>query len=259
MEEQAEEKQSSREKPWTVAGRRLPQSGILTAASRLKDPAVLKAGPQALHGRMRERGRDWFYFLHGVADLCLLASGYMAGNPGRLATGALGAGRNASWFVLKKVALRSRADIATSFAAAASNVPQLVTSATLPETVAVSLVVGAYAMRGGTRLGRGIIEARSSFDPSDENAGSGKFERVCTALRHRIKDSFNETSGSVLMKLPPLMLMGRAIMQAADGYLRKDFSAMAAGSTFLVAATGLMVFDNRNVAQGRPGDFKPPG
>ena len=216
--------------------------------------------PRGLHDHMKGRGRDWFYFLHGAADLCLLISGHLTENAGRLATGALGVGRNASWFLLKKLALRSRADIMASFAAAASNVPQLVTSATLPETVAVSFVVTAYAMRGGTRLGRSLIEAHSSFDtpPPDSSSNSG-LARHYDTIKQQFKNAFNESSGSILMKLPPFLLMGRAMLQTTDGVMRKDYSAIAAGLTFLGAAIGLMIFDNRNVVRTSVVTVSTPG
>lgn len=245
--EQADNKdQSPEEPPPVVVAEQQPDFAHMHS----KSVSFLGFEPRGLHDHMKGRGRDWFYFLHGAADLCLLLSGHLTENAGRLVTGALGVGRNASWFLLKKVALRSRADILTSFAAAASNIPQLVTSATLPETIAVSLVVSAYTMRGGTRLGRSLIEAHGSFEPMlpDSSSNSG-LARHYDTIRQQFKNAFNESSGSILMKLPPYLLMGRAMLQTTDGVMRKDYSAIAAGLTFLGAAVGLMIFDNRNVVR----------
>ena len=253
MDEQAGNKGEKREPASAPAAKGVQQKADFLTSARLKTPAILnKVDPREFHGHMKDRGRDWFYFLHGAADLCLLASGHLTDNAGRFATGALGVGRNASWFLLKKVAMRSHADIMTSFAAAASNIPQLVTSASVPESIAVSLVVAAYTMRGGTRLGRSLIETHSSFNqPSPEDPG------VLAAFRHKFKDAFNETSGGVLMKLPPFLLMGRAVMQLTDGVMREDYSAIAAGAVFMIAATGLMIFDNRNVGPRKAEDLVP--
>lgn len=205
-------------------------------------PALPKPSLTETRSHMKAHGRDIFYGFHLLADAFLALSGYLSGNHGRAATGLMNGMRNAAWFPLRKFIRRSHADIATSFVAAGTNVPQLLTSVTVPETAAVSLVIGAYMLRGSTRLGRDMMERA---DVSERPAHGF------------LKRAFDDTAGGILIKLPPVMLAGRAVMQTTDGIMRRDYSAVAAGAVFLIAAAGLYYFDNRKSGAPAP-DTAPP-
>jgi hypothetical protein len=205
-------------------------------------PALPKPSLASTQSHMKSHGRDMFYGFHLLADVFLALSGYLSGNHGRTATGLMNGMRNAAWFPLRKFIRRGHADITTSFIAAATNVPQLLTSVTAPETTAVSLVIGAYVMRGSTRLGRDMLE--------NTNVSA-------RPVRGFLKRTFDDTAGGILIKLPPVMLAGRAIMQTTDGVMRKDYSAVTAGVIFLAAAAGLYYFDNRKTGAPAP-DVAPP-
>lgn len=205
-------------------------------------PAIPKPSLTETRSHMKAHGRDMFYGFHLLADAFLALSGYLSGNHGRTATGLMNGLRNAAWFPLRKFIRRGHADITTSFVAAGTNMPQLLTSATMPETAAVSLVIGAYVLRGSTRLGRDMLEG------SDVSA---------SPVRGFLKRAFDDTAAGILIKLPPVMLAGRAVMQTTDGIMREDYSAVTAGVIFLAAAAGLYYFDNRKSGAPAP-DIAPP-
>lgn len=198
-------------------------------AHRVREKAASKLS--AARGTMKSHGRDIYYGLHAVADLSLAVSGHATGTWGRESTGLLGVARNATWFPLRKYFMRSRADIVASFTAAASNIPQLMTSATAPETLASSLVISAYSLRGTARICRDRLENQDASPKS---------------LKGLLKRAFDESKSGILIKIPPVMLGARAVMQFADGYMRHDFGAMAAGTLFMTAAVSLHHFDSRN-------------
>lgn len=212
----------------------VPSAGGLPGLWQLS--SLPARGITAARTTANTHGRDIYYGLHALADISLIVSGHLTGAWGRASTGYLGVARNLGWFPMRRLFAKNHADIFTSYLAMVSSIPQLITSATVPETAACSLVVMAYTLRGSTRLGQALLEAS---------------EPPANSCKKFLKESFDDSAGGWLIKLPPMMLAARAVMQMTDGYMRQDYNSLAAGTLFLGAAVSIHHFDHRNVGQAK--------
>lgn len=198
---------------------------------------------------IKNRSNDLFFGLQTAGGVLLGVSGYLDGNMGRLTTGIANSTRNTIWFPLKKY--MPSEDVALTVAstlAVGTNVPQFMSSASIYEMIAASLVISAYSMKavpGFSSLGVKAYNKITGKKPAKENPFLSAVVRVADSevmgveeksLSTQVTDKFKGVAVQGMQYGPPVLLAGRAVMQIADGVVRQDYSAAGAGVAYLTGS-----------------------
>jgi len=177
------------------------------------------------------------YILHGLqaaGGTGLVVSAILEGNIGRLVTGSANAARNvwqlATLFNTKSRKSERKNEVLMNGVSAGTNIPQLITSASIHETGAAASAVVAYSLRAARyKFSRRMAVYRSKLPPSGH-----------TAINVLIK-----STNKLLRFGPSVLLFNRALAQTMDGYVRKDWASFSAGVAFTLGAVFMAASDRK--------------
>jgi hypothetical protein len=169
--------------------------------------------------KVRQHPRHFQWGFQTLGDIGLSVSGLLTQNYGRAATGILGTVRDASFFPLRKVLAGSHAETICSVVALGTNMPQLLRSASPPETAAAALVMTGWTLKAMPGLLHGL--------------SSESVHEFISRPVQSLKDNFAGASATLFGTMPAAIFATRGAMQMADGITRRDPSAMAAGLCFI--------------------------
>lgn len=177
------------------------------------------------------------YILHGLqasGGLGLVVSAIIEGNIGRLVTGGANAGRNiwqlTTLFNTKSRKSERKNEVLMNGVSASTNIPQLVTSASIHEAAAAASAVVAYSLRATRyKFSRRMAQYRAKLPPAGHSAVNILIKSTNKLLRFG----------------PSVLLFNRAVSQTVDGLTRQDWAAFGSGIAFTLGAVFMAASDRK--------------